>query len=295
MDNGIIHRLFLKEHEASSFIIQQKATVLTWSHLILIPVVTSYFFINLMRNNARELMGVFFIDLSFLAALTIGLVLIRKGKYQTDVNSIIIITTILTILGHLVKRHVQVETGANSYCVLMYAVMIFTAMFSTRKILTLVSIIFLALTLSMYVFAIGHAQSAVHFHLLSSTLNNIIVIIIALCLSYQNGIITDRALEVTEQELRTNAELNRTLEQKVEERTEKLKESMSQIKVLSGLIPICANCKKIRDDSGYWNQLESYIKEHSEAIFSHGICPDCTKELYPEEYAEMYPDGPDEK
>ena len=118
MDNGIIHRLFLKEYESSSFIIQQKATVLTWSHLILIPVVTSYFFINLMRNNARELMGVFFIDLSFLAALTIGLVLIRKGKYQTDVNSIIIITTILTILGHLVKRHVQVETGANSYCVL---------------------------------------------------------------------------------------------------------------------------------------------------------------------------------
>ena len=49
---------------------------------------------------------------------------------------------------------------------------------------------------------------------------------------------------------------------------------------LSGLIPICANCKKIRDDKGYWNQLESYIEKHSEAQFSHGICEECAEELY---------------
>ena len=53
-------------------------------------------------------------------------------------------------------------------------------------------------------------------------------------------------------------------------------------KTLKGFLPICATCKKIRDDQGYWNQIESYIKDHSEAEFSHGICPDCAKKLYPD-------------
>jgi hypothetical protein len=54
--------------------------------------------------------------------------------------------------------------------------------------------------------------------------------------------------------------------------------------VLTGLLPICARCKKIRDDQGYWNQIEAYIQEHSDAKFSHGICPNCAKRLYPEYY-----------
>lgn len=58
--------------------------------------------------------------------------------------------------------------------------------------------------------------------------------------------------------------------------------ALSEIKVLSGLLPICAACKKIRDDSGYWNQIESYIGQHSEAEFSHGLCPDCLRTLYPD-------------
>ena len=62
----------------------------------------------------------------------------------------------------------------------------------------------------------------------------------------------------------------------------KLQDALSKIKILRGIIPICASCKKIRDDKGYWNQIESYIKEHSEADFSHGICPDCCKKLYPD-------------
>jgi hypothetical protein len=61
-----------------------------------------------------------------------------------------------------------------------------------------------------------------------------------------------------------------------------LEEARKNIKILSGLLPICANCKKIRDDHGAWEQLEQYIHSHSEAEFSHGICPDCMKRLYPE-------------
>ncbi|MBN1621679.1 MAG: response regulator [Endomicrobiales bacterium] len=61
-----------------------------------------------------------------------------------------------------------------------------------------------------------------------------------------------------------------------------LKDALVKIKTLSGLVPICAVCKKIRDDKGFWNQLESYIQDHSSAEFSHGICPDCQKKLYPD-------------
>jgi PAS domain S-box-containing protein len=60
-----------------------------------------------------------------------------------------------------------------------------------------------------------------------------------------------------------------------------LEESLEKVNALSGLLPICAKCKKIRDDKGYWNQIEEYIRDHSDANFTHGICPDCSKELYP--------------
>jgi hypothetical protein len=61
-----------------------------------------------------------------------------------------------------------------------------------------------------------------------------------------------------------------------------LKRALSEIKQLRGIIPICSSCKKIRDDKGYWHQVEAYISEHSDAMFSHGICPECMKKLYPE-------------
>jgi DNA-binding NarL/FixJ family response regulator len=61
-----------------------------------------------------------------------------------------------------------------------------------------------------------------------------------------------------------------------------LRESLANIKTLKGLIPICPGCKKVRDDRGFWEQVEAYISEHSEAEFSHGLCPDCARRLYPE-------------
>lgn len=66
-------------------------------------------------------------------------------------------------------------------------------------------------------------------------------------------------------------------------------EEHSTVKVLSGLLPICASCKKVRDDGGYWNQIEAFIKTHSEADFSHGLCPECEKVLYAK-YLEPKPD-----
>ena len=60
-----------------------------------------------------------------------------------------------------------------------------------------------------------------------------------------------------------------------------LREAINEIKTLRGILPICSSCKKIRDDKGYWNQIELYIRNHSNAQFSHGICPECAKKLYP--------------
>jgi hypothetical protein len=65
-----------------------------------------------------------------------------------------------------------------------------------------------------------------------------------------------------------------------------LQDALAKVKTLSGLLPICANCKKIRDDSGYWNRIEAYIGKHADVQFTHGICPDCAKKLYPELFEE---------
>lgn len=72
------------------------------------------------------------------------------------------------------------------------------------------------------------------------------------------------------------------LEDKVKERTRSLENALAEIKTLKGILPICMHCKKIRDDAGYWNRIENYIRANSEAEFSHGICPDCLAEHCPE-------------
>ncbi len=69
-------------------------------------------------------------------------------------------------------------------------------------------------------------------------------------------------------------------EEKLLEERDKFQAALAKIKKLSGMLPICSSCKKIRDDRGYWNQIESYIRKHSDAQFSHGICPPCAEELY---------------
>ena len=72
------------------------------------------------------------------------------------------------------------------------------------------------------------------------------------------------------------------IEAEREKLLKELQDAMAQVKTLSGLLPICASCKKIRDDTGYWHQVEIYIKRHSRAEFTHGFCPECLKRLYPQ-------------
>jgi K+-sensing histidine kinase KdpD len=67
-----------------------------------------------------------------------------------------------------------------------------------------------------------------------------------------------------------------------------LQQTLGQVKQLSGLLPVCSSCKKIRDDNGDWKQMETYISNHSEVLFSHGICPECIERLYPEQYNTLF-------
>jgi DNA repair exonuclease SbcCD ATPase subunit len=82
----------------------------------------------------------------------------------------------------------------------------------------------------------------------------------------------------------------------LQQKTTELQEALDNVKQLKGLLPICASCKKIRDDKGYWQSVEQYVSAHSEAQFSHDICPECLKKLYPayfhEEETEKSPDKP---
>jgi PleD family two-component response regulator len=90
-----------------------------------------------------------------------------------------------------------------------------------------------------------------------------------------------KPFQVEEVLARVNTHLAlRRLQQRLEEKNTQLEEALASVKTLRGLLPICANCKKIRDDHGYWKQIEEYIESHSEALFSHGLCPDCADKLY---------------
>jgi hypothetical protein len=98
-------------------------------------------------------------------------------------------------------------------------------------------------------------------------------------------------LAILKEVSRVRAELS-TAQQEIERRKQverenqclidELQGALSEVKTLRGFLPICASCKKIRDDQGYWQQIEKYISDHSEAVFSHGACPECFARLYPE-------------
>jgi hypothetical protein len=93
-----------------------------------------------------------------------------------------------------------------------------------------------------------------------------------------------RNLEVEEAHEKIKIESEERLHAQVEKDKliVELEHALGEVKTLTGLLPICASCKRIRDDKGYWNQIEAYISDHSNAEFSHSICPDCQEKLYPE-------------
>ena len=86
-------------------------------------------------------------------------------------------------------------------------------------------------------------------------------------------------------ELRARIEVGRRMIEmrfELNEKVKELRQALAEVRTLKGIVPICANCKNVRDDQGYWNRVESYLNEHTEADFTHAVCPDCMKRLYPQ-------------
>ncbi|WP_319548239.1 PAS domain-containing protein [Desulfogranum marinum] len=100
-----------------------------------------------------------------------------------------------------------------------------------------------------------------------------------------NGIVIGLTIFLTDitERKRLEFERNRLIEE--------LQENLDKVKLLSGMLPVCGHCKKIRDDRGYWNRIEDYIRQNSEAEFTHSICPECLKEQHPKTYERLKKEG----
>ena len=125
----------------------------------------------------------------------------------------------------------------------------------------------------------SHNTSNIHTNLIYRKDGSIIV-----CQWYNSALLDEKGELISVYSQVMNITKRKLVEEEREKLIAELKDAMSKIKTLSGLLPICSSCKKIRDDKGYWNQIEQYISEHSKAEFTHGICPECCKKLYPDIY-----------
>ncbi len=94
--------------------------------------------------------------------------------------------------------------------------------------------------------------------------------------------VEERTLELAQanQHLREEMKGREQAQNEQKKLISELEVALAEVKQLSGFMPICAKCKSIRDDKGYWNRIEKYIENHSDAVFSHGLCPECEEELY---------------
>jgi len=113
----------------------------------------------------------------------------------------------------------------------------------------------------------------------------ITILFSTICAVVASYFILRKQMNLTDDLVKKNIE-GELLRKQLSNMVAELRTTLSEIKTLSGLLPICSSCKKIRDDKGYWNQIESYISEHSGVDFSHSICPECAKTMYLEFYEE---------
>jgi hypothetical protein len=104
------------------------------------------------------------------------------------------------------------------------------------------------------------------------------IIVVILVLSFAFAIFSWRRWR----DLMLESKKRKETEELLREERDMLQKALAEIKTLRGIVPICSSCKKIRNDKGYWQQVEVYVSANSEAEFSHGICPDCITRLYPE-------------
>lgn len=209
--------------------------------------------------------------LSTVAVLTVLPARVVEANWFT--GSLVVADTAMT------SAIIYVSGNASSDLYITYFLIVLLAAFTTslKQLISLSTILCLAYGGILY-FELNQAGSVDESHLLR------IPVLLIMAAFY--GVFA----EMVRKERRQRAGLIdhiAALKQAEEERERlisQLQEALANIKTLSGLLPICYSCKQIRDDKGYWNQIDTYIRDHTEAEFTHGICPACAKKLYPDLY-----------
>jgi hypothetical protein len=224
-----------------------------------IPAILIFGVVDYVEGDTIE----FLVDVSLVAILAVGLVAIFK--YNKDRTAYLVG---LNMLALAVLYNVAIGAGNESalYWVFLLPSLLF--FFQGRRAgLFSVGVVFLLLSLLLFQPGLVHA----HDYGLNTGLRFLPSLFFVAVMGY--GLESSR--------YRFSDMLRKEHEELLDEKVN-LEKALKQIKTLHGLLPMCASCKKIRDDSGYWKQIEAYLYEHSDAKFSHGICPDCAKELYPD-------------
>ena len=223
-----------------------------------IPVILLFAIVDFLEADTLE----FSVDLFLIAILVIAILAVFK--YNKDRMAYLVG---LNMLALAVLYNVSIGAGRESalYWVSVLPLLLF---FFQGKRDGLISVGFVFLLLSLLLFLPGLLRS--YDYGIPTGVRFFLSFLFVAVVAY--GLESSR--------YRSSSMLRTEHEALLEEKAN-LEQALTQIKTLRGLLPICANCKKVRDDQGYWKQIESYLHEHSNAKFSHGICPDCAKELYP--------------
>ena len=224
-----------------------------------IPVILMFGVVDFLEGDTIE----FLVDVALVAILVVGLIAVFK--YNKDRAAYFVA---LNMLALAVLYNVYIGAGEESALYWVFVLPSLLFFFLGRRD-GLVSVGFVLLLLSLLLFQPGLVHA--HDYGMRTGLRFFPSLFFVAIIGY--GLESSR--------YRFSDMLRREHEELLDEKTN-LEKALKQIKTLHGLLPMCANCKKIRDDSGYWKQIEAYLYEHSDAKFSHGICPDCAKELYPD-------------
>jgi hypothetical protein len=224
-----------------------------------IPVTLMFGVVDYLEGDTVE----FLVDVTLVAILSAGLIAIFK--YNKDRPAYFVGLNMLA-LALLYNVAIGAGSGSALYWVFILPSLLFFFQ-GRRDGLISVGVVLVLLSLLLFLPGLVHA----HDYGLKTSLRFFPSLLFVAVIGY--GLESSR--------YRFSDMLRREHEELLEEKAN-LEKALRQIKTLRGLLPMCASCKKIRDDNGYWKQIEAYLHEHSDAKFSHGICPDCAKELYPD-------------
>ncbi|GEM_PF-5747758 len=224
-----------------------------------------------MINISRGVMGLAIIEISL---IPICLALVWMLRYARYFNFVKKAFTIIVFIFGLAASGI-----ANTFPTIFVwnaLVPVLAFFLWEKKMGTIISAVFLPIATVLFLRV--HASGPDSLPL--PALSNIVVFIIMISfLTY----FYEATRADTEDALKKDIAVRKEAEKEKEKLIIKLQKALAEVETLSGLLPICASCKKIRDDKGYWNQIESFLQEHSKAKFSHGICPDCAASLYGDE------------